>query len=291
MESGRALVRLSRSIFSTAHYRDVLAHGASRRLEDDLAFASAILLPGSRPARRAVVYEMWTWLVANRRTDTTLRAVFMSRSDSNPILPNANMFAFELRAGQSIIDFACLEPGFEEGLEIKSTYDSATRLSAQIESYRRVFPRVSLVGDAADSSRMRALATRHSTGLILMDGAGREWSLTRVAQAPVGYGSLSRPALVGLLRLNELRQLVLRLGLGEPDAMRANMYPVVAASLEDVRIEDVVRETYKLISERRRLSARLLTREVAAPLRSIVATIDPPRTQLSHLDAWLGVEV
>ena len=290
MDNLRRLARLSGTVFSTARYREVLREGNSGALEAALAEVRSLSGDGVVESRRQAVRQAWVWLLEHRRDDAALRGLFLSRSRNNPLRPTGNDFAFELRLGNALVDFAFLAPGNEEGVEIKSKYDAASRVSAQLTEYRRVLPRVSLVGDARDASRMRSIAAAHGAGLLLVSGLGRDWQLERDIEAPVITATLDPAAIISALRVDEVRAVAQTLLGEEVSTSRANLYPAAVTALRSHDVETVMRVALAQVSARRQLSARELIRTVPAPLRSIVATIDPSRSSVSELNDWLDVE-
>jgi len=293
MGPSRAAVRSARRVFSTADYRQVLQQGNCARLEDAIAELRVDLRLGVSATREDVVAGAWRWLLKHRRDDAALRSLFLSRSERNPLTIQGNDFAFEMKAGGAVVDFACLAPGHEEGVEIKSQYDSASRVAFQIAQYRRVLPRVSIVGDATDWRRLRRLADEFGLGLLVLESHSAARHLVRVLEAPLHENNLDVSALVGLLRIGELSQVVADVTGRELVAGRTKLFGEAVALCRSSGLPTtyVMRAVLDQIARRRQLSARTVERRVPAPLRSIVATIDPREADLPVLRGWLDAEV
>jgi len=250
------------------------------------------LLSIEQPVTRAEILDRtWQWKLRNRRDDAVIRSLILSRSSANSLRPIRNYFAFELRAGTSILDFAYLKPGFEEGFEIKSRFDNVGSLETQVNNYRQVLPRISLIADASTRVEMANVASELSIGLVLLTGDGGSWRFTRVRPAPVNVDLLNLRTVIHMLRRDEMQELVLRETGMALESRPVDVFDHAIEALGHRSPVDVARAVHQLVVERRQLSTRSVMRDVPASLRAVMAEIDPKRHQLSDLHAWLQVEV
>jgi hypothetical protein len=291
MQCTTTIPRAAAVVFSTASYRSLLRGKGEQRL-DEAVMALRALLSIEQPVTRAEILDRtWQWKLRNRRDDAVIRSLLLSRSSANSLRPIRNDFAFELRAGTSILDFAYLKPGFEEGFEIKSRFDNVGSLETQVNNYRQVLPRISLIADASTRVEMTSVASELSIGLVLLTGDGGSWQFTRVRPAPVNMDLLSFRTMLHMLRRDEMQELVLRETGMVLESRPVDVFDDAIEVLGQRNPVDVARAVHQLIVERRQLSTRSVMRDVPASLRAVMAEIDPKRHQLSDLHDWLRVEV
>lgn len=277
--------------FSTVPYRSLLAGRHAQRLVVALSSLAEDFELSPRATRAQVIERAWKWQLEHRRDDPTIRSLLFAGVRAESPAPKASAFAFELRAAGGLVDFVDLAEGAAEGFEIKSTLDSLSRLPGQIRSYRQVFSRLSLIVDERMAHRFDAIGAENGLGVVVVTGSGSAWGFERTRSAHEDFSHLSLTALLNTLRRDELRAVTYELSGVESTAPPGRAFLDAERLLKAVPVRDVASAVYRAIARRRRLNVRTLTRGVPAPLRAIVAEIDPPAAQLSDLRDWLNAEV
>lgn len=129
--SRNALLRVSKGDFSL--------------LEDNYALFGQYLL-GDKPLIEDFYNAAYYYLLNNYRNEYVFKNTFALRQLLGIHSPNTSTLIPEFRVGVNKADLVFLN-GSSVAIEIKTRYDSLSRLASQIESYSKVFEQVCVLAD------------------------------------------------------------------------------------------------------------------------------------------------
>ncbi len=281
---GRELAPLADSLLSTSTLRLVSAGATSVNIRESLSSLARAARPRDFGATTFsdLLRELDTWLLRNRRNEFVYKNRLANKILIGRHSLQTSTMLTEFRAGNSRAD-AVIVNGRAHAYEIKTELDSDARLQRQLDDYRRVFRRVSLVVHESQIAHYVAWLGKSRVGLLALTARG---SLSCIREASDDLDALDIRTMMASLRRDEYTAII-RSGLGwseEVPNMRHFETCLRLANTMDVeffhaKFEDKLRA--------RRL-AQSLKDPLFEPVRSLCVDLRPSDAEANILKQWLG---
>lgn len=194
----------------------------------------------------------------------------------------------EFRIGNSVADGVLIN-GQGVVYEIKTEFDTPSKLKSQIENYYKVFPYVNVVTHSNTARRYERELENSPAGLLSVDNQG---IITIVKEPQFHSDNFDTTIMFNVLRLRELTDILINYygPLPEvPNGIRYNAFLSLANEIPRVDFQKRMQDALK----RRTLRSgnRLLANRTVLPLRSMVIQLDPTPDQSLRLSNWLDARV
>ncbi|GAB3076373.1 sce7726 family protein [Nocardioides zeae] len=275
-----AIAMLSARVIRSAMSRDQKTLLVARRAVEDLVEAG--FLKDDRTVRSGI-WACDRWLRRNYRGDVVYRRAVLAKFRQ----PDLKLLIPEFRVGQSVVDYLFVGKD-AHAVEIKSDLDGYGRLPAQLRSYGKVAPLISLVATPRVMNRVMSEPAFNHVGLLTLDD---DLSLVEVREATYAAESLDVSTMMRSLRRAEYTQILKDSGRELPDLPNTRIFAAALDSSVELVREDYYRAFAGQLSRRRTNMSRTELRRFPAPLRPALVSLDPERTEMARLRIWLDTEV
>lgn len=271
-------------LFSTAVFRPLLA-GKSSELADDVVAELRWNLDVDRSeANLTVVNRAYEVVRRTYRSEYFYKNTIASKILVGRHRARNVAFLPELHIGGSIADCVVIN-GSGVVYEIKTEFDSPEKLQSQVADYLRVFPLVNVVAHASAVGRYLRALEGTPVGLIAV-GPRSRMSVAKVAVED--SASFDARVIFNVLRVEEAVRVIGQHYAEVPDVPSGHRYSALLSLAEEIPVAEFQRSAQTVLRDRgpRRSQGMLLDGRLA-PMRALIAQLDPGPVQQEHLDRWL----
>lgn len=281
------LEREASRLFSTAVFRAVATGKSTQRADaaaSKLRGGFGLGLEGN-VTNHEVVDLAYDLLRRSYRSEYFYRNLLTSKVFVGRHRAARSVLLNEFRIGDSVAD-CVLVNGRGAVYEIKTEFDSPEKLRSQLTSYYRAFPYATVVAHTDDADRYLRLVENSPVGLITVGPRDR---LSVVKDAIAKTDAFEVRTMFNALRLSEVTG-ILQAEFGAlpavPNGVRYAAYLELAERMSPIAFQARMQAALK--TRELRNSRPLMLTSSLAPLRAIVAQLDPDEQQQSRLLSWLN---
>ena len=279
------LEREASRLFSTAVFRAVATGKSTQRADAAAKTLRGGLGLGRDVTNHEVVEVAYNLLRRSYRSEYFYRNLLASKVFVGRHRAARSVLLNEFRIGDSIAD-CVLVNGRGAVYEIKTEFDSPEKLRSQLTSYYRAFPYATVVAHTDDADRDLRLVEEGPVGLITVGPRDR---LSVVKDADAKTDSFDIRTMFNALRLSEVTG-ILKEEFGAlpavPNGVRYAVYLELAEQMSPTAFQARMQAALK--TRELRNSRSLMLASSFAPLRAVVAQLDPDEQQQSRLLSWLN---
>ena len=278
----RDLAKASRFLGS-AHLREVSRSGGGRGPGDAAELRSLGLMgPGDTIADAlGVLYRV---LQKDYRNETVYKNAIARKLFVGKHGLRAATLLQELRINKSIVDMVLLN-GVCEAFEIKTEFDSPSKLRKQLDDYYRAFTRVTVVCDESRESQYLKHVAETPAGLMVYTRRG---TLRSVRAAKIYADDLNVATMMSVLRQAEYMEVIHNV-FGpqpeQPNAVRYRHYLNMAETIAPARYAELME---KRLKARRPREIGALKDPKVAPIMSSLLRVNPTPSQYRNIVDWLN---
>jgi len=200
IDAYRAIAR----IFSRPVYRG-LAEGRVALPLQDVLNKNALGPRAAEETIEAVFERAYEHLTKNYRSEYVYKNTIVQKIVFGQYAPSTTAFLSEFNVGSSKADAVVLN-GTSSVYEIKTQYDSLSRLPTQLSDYCRVFDYVTVVTHEAGAASVERLAPDH-VGILVLERRGR---LKTIRAALSNVANIESDAIFRCLRRDEYQRILHR---------------------------------------------------------------------------------
>lgn len=272
------------ALSSTRTLRSVLGPVNERFLvQDVLRRLIEVGLSTEGMSIRALIWRCDRWLNSNYRNATVYRKAVVT----SPEPPFNEMLFPEFRASRSIVDFLAVADVLH-AVEIKSDLDDTSRIGAQLESYKRIAPLVSLVGPPRLVDRLATIPAYNEIGLYAMTGRG---VIEPCRGATVAPDLLDVSTMMRSMRRVEFLAILGDHGHPLGDMPNTRIFSRALEVSQEINPLSYQQSMAAQLRRRRLRVGRNAIHSLPAPLRASMLTLNPTSEQLATIRDWLDREV
>lgn len=279
------LEREASKLFSTAVFREV-ATGKSTHRADVAASTLRSELGLARHVTNHEVVEMaYDLMRRGYRSEYFYRNLLTSKVFVGRHRAARSVLLNEFRIGDSVAD-CVLVNGRGAVYEIKTEFDSPEKLRSQLTSYYQAFPYATVVAHIDDADRYLRLLEGSPVGLITVGPRDR---LSTIKDADAKTDAFDVRTMFNALRLSEVTGILLaEFGAlpAVPNGVRYAAYLELAEDMGPIVFQAHMQAALK--TRELRNSRQLMLSSSIAPLRAVVAQLDPDEQQQDRLLSWLS---
>jgi hypothetical protein len=196
----RAIAR----IFSRPVYRELAEGRIARPLEEALS-QHALGLAATDETIGSIFERAYEHLTKNYRSEYVYKNTIVQKIVFGQYAPSTTAFFSEFNVGSSKADVVVLN-GTSSVYEIKTQYDSFSRLATQLSDYCKVFDLITVVTHEAGAANAQKLAPDH-VGILVLDRRGR---LKKIRSAVSNIANVENDAMFKCLRRDEYQRILQR---------------------------------------------------------------------------------
>ena len=279
------LEREASKLFSTAVFREVATGKSTQRADAAASRLRGGLGLGRDVTNHEVVEVAYDLMRRGYRSEYFYRNLLTSKVFVGRHRATRSVLLNEFRIGDSVAD-CVLVNGRGAVYEIKTEFDSPEKLRSQLTSYYRAFPYATVVAHTDDADRYLRLLEDGPVGLITVGARDR---LSVVKDADAKTDAFDIRTMFNALRLSEVTG-ILQDEFGAlpavPNGVRYAAYLELAETMSPMAFQARMQAALK--TRRLRNSRQLMLTSSFAPLRAVVAQLDPDEQQQDRLLSWLS---
>jgi hypothetical protein len=239
-------------------------------------------------SRASALDALSNFLVREYRAEAVYKNAVANRLLFGRHSPRTTALLQEFRTGRSKVDCVVVN-GRVHAYEIKTELDSPSRLAKQLDDYRRVFPRISVITDERLAERYSEILSETCVGVVALTRNGSHLSVRRSATDE--FAHLRVESMMRSLTKPEYSSLVqTTVGL-VPYVPSAKYFMACLDSVRDHDPKEVHRLFADQLRRRKLLAPEALEHDSMRSIRHLLAEINPSPLQASRLRHWLAEAV
>ncbi|MBF4637227.1 sce7726 family protein [Clavibacter michiganensis] len=277
------LVRQAAQLFSTKAFRPIVEGSASSRVDDTVRrLREALSL--SNASNGEVVLEAFNLLSRNYRTEYYYRNLIASNLLVGKYKAAKAVMLNELAIGGSIADSVIIND-FATVYEIKTEFDTPSKLDSQLRSYFTVFGFVNVVVPKEAAARYLALLEQSPAGVIGVDRRGR---LSQLAAPRRSSAAFDHAAIFNVLRARERDCVLEACGLSAPKVPNGLRYSVSLELARSIPVS-LFQESAEIVLRARGSAASrpFLLNKHLYPFRALITQMSLSSQEARNLLSWV----
>ncbi|MFH7323006.1 sce7726 family protein [Aeromicrobium sp. JJY06] len=280
----RPEARAAAALLSSAVIRSVISDSEPHAKADAaVARLNRFGMTAGVTSMRSLVWRCDRYLRQHYRSDHVYRTAVLRdvSGQGSVVLP-------EFRAGESLADMLCVSD-VAHAIEIKSELDGIGRLRKQLDDYRLIAPRVTVVGSRRLIDRISDDPELRMVGLATLTDPGDGLVHLRVARDDPTR--LDPVTMFRSLRRAEYLSALSNIGVTIPALPNTAVFSFAKQAVSTVDSARFNREFVRALSTRApKLTVRTFGR-APLPLRPALLRLNPSGEQVRRLHTWLETEI